>query len=82
MICFEVVLCGAAGIRVRTKNFPILLDILYCIQYNIMAGGDIMDYPYIKNRMERLTARKIPKSVLESFELAFDIEYTHHSTAM
>lgn len=41
-----------------------------------------MDFSHIRTRMERLRARNIPKSVLESFELAFDIEYTHHSTAM
>ncbi len=41
-----------------------------------------MDYPRIMSKMEQLRARNIPKNVLESFELAFDIEYTHHSTAM
>ena len=41
-----------------------------------------MDYPRIMSKMERLRARNIPKNVLESFELAFDIEYTNHSTAM
>ena len=38
-----------------------------------------MDYSRIKGMMEQLKARNIPKNVLESFELAFDIEYTHHS---
>lgn len=41
-----------------------------------------MDFFCINSRMEQLRARNIPESVLESFELAFDIEYTHHSTAM
>ncbi len=41
-----------------------------------------MDFGIIKSKMEQLKARNIPKSILESFELAFDIEYTHHSTAM
>lgn len=41
-----------------------------------------MDYSRIKGMMEQLKARNIPKNVLESFELAFDIEYAHHSTAM
>lgn len=41
-----------------------------------------MDYNRIYGMMEKLKARNIPQNVLESFELAFDIEYTHHSTAM
>lgn len=41
-----------------------------------------MVFPRIKELMEQLNARNIPKSVLESFELTFDIEYAHHSTAM
>lgn len=41
-----------------------------------------MEFPKIKELMEQLNARNIPKSVLESFELTFDIEYAHHSTAM
>ncbi len=41
-----------------------------------------MDFSRINELMSRLNARNIPKSVLESFELTFDIEYTHHSTAM
>lgn len=41
-----------------------------------------MNFSDIKSSMERLRARNIPENVLESFELAFDIEYTHHSTAM
>lgn len=41
-----------------------------------------MNYSRIKDMMEQLKARNIPKNVLESFELEFDIEYAHHSTAM
>lgn len=41
-----------------------------------------MDFSYIRELMDRLNARNIPKSILENFELTFDIEYTHHSTAM
>lgn len=41
-----------------------------------------MDNSRIKDMMEQLKARNIPKDVLESFELAFDIEYAHHSTAI
>lgn len=41
-----------------------------------------MDFSRIKELMDQLNTRNIPKSVLESFELTFDIEYAHHSTAM
>ena len=41
-----------------------------------------MDHSQIIDMMEQLRARNIPKDVLESFELAFDIEYAHHSTAI
>ncbi len=41
-----------------------------------------MDFSRIRKLMDQLNARNIPKSVLESFELTFDIEYAHHSTAM
>lgn len=41
-----------------------------------------MDFSRIKALMDQLNTRNIPKSVLESFELTFDIEYAHHSTAM
>lgn len=41
-----------------------------------------MNFSDIKSAMQRLRDRNIPAKVLESFELAFDIEYTHHSTAM
>ena len=41
-----------------------------------------MDFSQIKELMDQLNARNIPKSVLENFELTFDIEYAHHSTAM
>ncbi len=32
--------------------------------------------------MDQLNARNIPKNIPENFELTFDIEYAHHSTAM
>lgn len=41
-----------------------------------------MDFSYIRKLMDQLNSRNIPKSVLESFEQSFDIEYAHHSTAM
>lgn len=41
-----------------------------------------MDFAYISSLNEKLRERNIPKEVLQSFEQAFDIEYTHHSTAM
>lgn len=41
-----------------------------------------MDFSRIKALMDQLNTRNIPKSVLENFELTFDIEYAHHSTAM
>ena len=41
-----------------------------------------MDYLRFFSKKEQLLSRNIPNNVLESFELAFDIEYTHHSTAM
>lgn len=41
-----------------------------------------MDYAYIKSLSEKLKGKNIPVNVLESFEQAFNIEYTHHSTAM
>lgn len=41
-----------------------------------------MEYSYIKNLHDELRGRDIPRAALESFERAFDIEYTHHSTAM
>ncbi len=41
-----------------------------------------MDFSGIKKLMEQLNARNIPKNILENFELTFDIEYAHHSTAM
>lgn len=41
-----------------------------------------MDFSYIRDLMDQLNKRNIPKDVLESFELTFDIEYAHHSTAM
>ena len=41
-----------------------------------------MDYAKIEALRDRLKERNIPKEVLNSFEQAFDIEYTHHSTAM
>ncbi len=47
-----------------------------------MKGGDAMDFLYIQSLNEELHKRNIPKDVLQSFEQAFDIEYTHHSTAM
>ena len=41
-----------------------------------------MEFSFIRDLMNQLNARNIPKSVLENFELTFDIEYAHHSTAM
>lgn len=41
-----------------------------------------MDYAYIKSLSEKLHGKNISADVLESFEQAFNIEYTHHSTAM
>lgn len=41
-----------------------------------------MDYKYIRSLAEKLREKNIPEKVLESFEEAFSIEYTHHSTAM
>lgn len=41
-----------------------------------------MDYTYIKSLSEKLYGKNIPADVLQSFEQAFNIEYTHHSTAM
>lgn len=59
-----------------------LLDIFPNVMYNKIEGGVQMDYERIYNKMNQLRDKKIPQHVLESFELAFDIEYTHHSTAM
>jgi Fic family protein len=58
------------------------LDIFPKIHYNIEKGGDTMDFSHIMKLMEQLNARNIPKNVLDNFELTFDIEYAHHSTAM
>lgn len=41
-----------------------------------------MDFLYIKDLKEQLENKNIPKNVLQNFRQAFDIEYTHHSTAM
>lgn len=41
-----------------------------------------MDFLYIKELKEQLESKNIPKNVLQNFRQAFDIEYTHHSTAM
>lgn len=41
-----------------------------------------MDYGKIESLMQSLTEKNIPKNILESFERSFEIEYTHHSTAM
>ena len=41
-----------------------------------------MDFLYINSLNKKLKERNIPKEALESFEKAFDIEYTHQSTAM
>ncbi|MCM1330521.1 MAG: Fic family protein [Ruminococcus sp.] len=41
-----------------------------------------MDYTHIRSLAEKLREKNIPEKVLESFEEAFSIEYTHHSTAM
>ncbi|MBD5383594.1 MAG: Fic family protein [Ruminococcaceae bacterium] len=41
-----------------------------------------MDFSQIKELMDQLSTHNIPRSVLENFELTFDIEYAHHSTAM
>lgn len=41
-----------------------------------------MDFSQIMKLMNQLNARNIPESILENFELTFDIEYAHHSTAM
>lgn len=41
-----------------------------------------MDFSYIKDLKEQLENKNIPKNVLQNFRQAFDIEYTHHSTAM
>ena len=41
-----------------------------------------MDYAYIKSLSEKLNSKNISSDVLESFEQAFNVEYTHHSTAM
>lgn len=41
-----------------------------------------MDFSEILRLKRQLDERNIPKSVLENFELAFDIEYAHHSTAI
>lgn len=41
-----------------------------------------MNYAHINELARQLKDRNIPQTVLDSFELAFDIEYTHHSTAL
>lgn len=41
-----------------------------------------MDFLYIQSLNKNLREKGIPKDILQSFEQAFDIEYTHHSTAM
>ncbi|MCM1480917.1 MAG: Fic family protein [Muribaculaceae bacterium] len=41
-----------------------------------------MEYTHIHSLAEKLREKNIPEKVLESFEEAFSIEYTHHSTAM
>lgn len=41
-----------------------------------------MDFSYIKDLKEKLENKNIPRNVLQNFRQAFDIEYTHHSTAM
>lgn len=41
-----------------------------------------MDYAYIKSLSEKFHSKNISADVLESFEQAFNVEYTHHSTAI
>lgn len=41
-----------------------------------------MDFSEILKLKKQLDERKIPRSVMENYELAFDIEYAHHSTAI
>ena len=41
-----------------------------------------MDFSYIQSLSEKLHSKNISADILESFEQAFNIEYTHHSTAM
>ncbi|MGN1110346.1 MAG: Fic family protein [Oscillospiraceae bacterium] len=41
-----------------------------------------MDFSEILELKKQLDERKIPRSVMENYELAFDIEYAHHSTAI
>jgi Fic family protein len=70
---------SGGGCKIDEKT----LDISFKIFYNNKRKGDVkMNFSYIKDLIYQLNARSIPKSVLESFELTFDIEYAHHSTAM
>ena len=48
----------------------------------IQKVGGKMDFSYIRSLNEKLRERNIPNEALESFEKSFDIEYSHHSTAM
>lgn len=41
-----------------------------------------MNYTNIESMLRTLNEKNIPTEVLENFELVFDIEYAHHSTAM
>ena len=41
-----------------------------------------MDYANIETLLHTLKGKNIPTEILENFELAFEIEYAHHSTAM
>lgn len=82
---------GSGGLFRRTEEIPCseICDyywakLWYTVDNSEKKGADRLDYPELLQKKEQYQASKasIPEYTLFTFEQAFEVEYTHNSTAI